>query len=173
MNKKISPVLAILIILIVALIIGTLFYLNIKNINQNKLQNQMTFKQNKANGNSESNALVSNWKLISGDESVDCMPHIYAGSGKISGWYSLEDVYDQKQWMFRIVSGQENIPFKGEVISLVDVSQELVNNLKKTTKDNPMEITIQGISCGCEGCSASIAPAEKVFANEINNNLKK
>ena len=173
MNKKISSALVILIILIVALVIGALFYLNVKNINQNQFQNQMTFKQDKANSNSESNVPASNWKLISGDINVDCVPHIYAGSGKISGWYSLEDVYDQKQWMFRIVSGQENIPFKGDFLNIIDASQELVNNLKKATKDSPMEITVQGISCGCEGCSASIAPAEKAFASEISNNLKK
>lgn len=173
MNKKILSVLVVLIIIIIVIIVGALFWLNVKSLNQNQFQSGMVIKQNKPKSNSESNKSVSSWKLISGDVNIDCMPHIYTGSGKIYGWYSLEDVYDQKQWMFRIISGQENIPFKGDFIALVDASEELVSNLKKATKDNPIEITIQGINCGCGGCSASIAPAEKTFASEVNNNLKK
>lgn len=101
------------------------------------------------------------WKLVSGNPEDTCSGPQYEGSATIRGWYSYEENYVEKEWLFRVVDEDvkklplQNITAKyswfNTKLSVVDASSELEDKLKRATKENPVSITIKGYSAYCEG----------------------
>jgi hypothetical protein len=198
-NKKIASEIGVGVVLLTAIVIGGIFWMQNKNsviseqssvienekIEQSKpAEKKVTMCTQDAKlcedgktyvGRSGENCefaacpIVDNdWKLISGNPKEDCSALIYEGSGNITGYYSYEDIYGPR-WIFRFVSGQENVKLdkSQEYILLVDADKALEDRLKKATMKNPITITVKGLSIHCEGAAASIKSAKESFANNI------
>ena len=117
---------------------------------------------------------IDDWKLIYDGGSDDCAVHIYEGKRVIGGWYSYEQIYSEKEWIFRVLYYYDKNGIKKnfdntmpDYYRLKDVTSDLEARLKRSTDKDPIEITIQGQYFQCEGAAASIEPASKAFADDI------
>ena len=122
---------------------------------------------------------LSGWKLIYIiPPHEDCAAHIYEGDTKIGGWYSLENMYEEKVWMLNIEYYYKNNKRvlvddtqNAKKVSLVDISVDFQEKLKKASKKNPVEFNIKGFYGHCEGAIVSLKPASQEFSEEIKTGI--
>jgi len=104
------------------------------------------------------------WKLVSGDPSDTCSAPTYEGETTVRGWYVYDYSYVDKTWLLQVLEADvDKIPIK-EVYGeesyaqwvekpqfLFDATTEQVEDLKKASQDNPIEVSVKAFRAYCEG----------------------
>jgi hypothetical protein len=183
MNKKIASEFAVGTILLIAFVIGGLFWIQEKkhqadedgiNIEQTAElagEKQKSQPVDVANGDDNQSADQQE-NLTVGFEKDPCAGHLYEGETTLRGKYVLDSSYgDKKEWLFSVVpEDMEKLPVQikfadgrdvNKLLKIEDAPSALVAKLKKATDENPETISIKGYYLHCEGGPVvSIAPAK-------------
>lgn len=101
------------------------------------------------------------WRLVSGDPKDTCSTPTFTGEKTIRGYYSFEENYVEKEWLFVLVEEDikklplqdvsEEFDWFNRRVVLSGASSDLETQLRNASKDNPVEITIDEYSAYCEG----------------------
>lgn len=205
MNKKIASEIALGIIVLIALALGGIFWMQNKESLEQVATSSTPQQQDKIRENAQqptqsqinntnipegkvgeeyykkeiNDGYATGWKLVfvnGGVDNVDeeCAAHVYEGTTKVGGWYTYEEMYSDKYWFLniayyydkngkKIFNDTNNIP----KVRIVDAPNDLREKLKKASKNNPAELTIQGLYSHCEGSVVSVDLGRKAFADDI------
>lgn len=188
-NKKLAGEFAIGVILLVAIIVGGIFWVQGKRQeaveNAEKQQVIVPVEQKSPTKPVENldNAIQikddQQPSLTEKFEKDPCAGHLYAGEATLRGTYVLDSSYgDQKEWLFKVVKEDiAKLPIQtkfgdgrdvNELIKIADATPSLEAKLKKATEENPETITIKGYYLHCEGGPlVSIAPAKLALAKYL------
>jgi len=139
-----------------------------ENTNENESENEATEEETEDTTSDEAEEKTETkveWKLVSGDPLDTCSSPTYTGEAEINGWYVYETNYVDKEWLFQISDEDvDKLPveelygdqgytewLKKPLLQLTGASEELENELKSASVENPVTITIKGYRVYCEG----------------------
>ena len=98
------------------------------------------------------------FQLVSGNASDTCLSPKYSGKVTVRGWYAWERSYVEKNWLLTLSPRETTKVFSSGFsrvnpshFGLSSVDEKTLNRLKKSSSENPVSVTIQGISMYCEG----------------------
>lgn len=101
---------------------------------------------------------MKGWILLDGDPLESCTRPLFGGNATIRGWYVWDTFYVQKEWMFHIADKDiSKLPFDmfrfdaPINVRLTDISYSLEEKLKRSSKEKPVEVTIDQVLFYCEG----------------------
>ncbi|HEX8974434.1 MAG TPA: hypothetical protein VF817_03035 [Patescibacteria group bacterium] len=187
-NKKIASELAIGIIIILALVVGGMFWLQGKKEQipeqktpvaqsptpQTQQQNQQFQKNNPSD--------ISEWKLVSGNPDDTCSSPTWTGNVTVRGWYVYDTSYADKEWLFAVSKDdQAKLPLQlkfgngnsiNEKLKIVDANPELVAQLKKATQDNPIPVEVKKYTAYCEGVPVVSTQSDEAASWQTYTNAK-
>lgn len=160
LNKKIASEIALGIIVLLALLIGGIFWMQGKNsVTENAQQATDNQKMQKQIDN------IGNLKLVSGNIDDPCSRPVFQGNVKISGWMVDAFPNGQKTSTFITSYPDEHIlPFADKknkegilVNSYLKISNllpEIEKELQQADRDNPKKIMVQNYIGNCGGYDA-------------------
>lgn len=191
-NKKIASEIAIGITLLLAIIIGGIFW--VQDRKQEALDVIVGLGDNQPvrrgiekpsvqqlevtanDGQKESQPVVSADKT----NADACTAHLYEGEVSIKGSYVLETIpgSTKKEWMFKVTKDDlgkfpaeakaANDQPNNDLLFIADATPDMTAKLKKATQDKPETITIKGFYLDCEGVPVvSIEPARLALAKYL------
>ncbi|MDD5396660.1 MAG: hypothetical protein PHW24_01220 [Candidatus Moranbacteria bacterium] len=169
MNRKIVSEFAVGAILLVAIVVGGIFWLKsareIAALNNVSRQNVQPVKNN----------VVANQPEIKAEEAAVendvCKPHYYEGKARISSWIVSEGedgivVAIKKDEISKLPVGDvQAVGNKGDfTVKLIDPTDEVKTKIKASSPQKPATITLQGYAELCQRPPlVSIQPATEAF----------
>lgn len=179
MNKKIASEFAIGIIVLLAIVVGGIFFVeNRKQLASDNDVPRIEAPKNQETANVQTNQ-SENVDLTERFKKDPCKGHMYDGKVALRGRYVLDSTYgDKKEWLFKVVKDDLiGLPVQitntdgrnvNEFLKIADADPALVAKLKKATDAKPETITIKGYYLNCEGGPVvSIAPAKLALAKYL------
>jgi hypothetical protein len=143
MNKKIASELAIGIILLIAIVLGGIFWMH--DLKQAMSNSQLAESAKK--------------QLAAKEDGNACQSHYYEGESKIRGWVAPADKNDGKGNGIIVQIKDEdvkNLPIKDTgtlanfTVRLIDPTVQVKNSLSQATEEKPATITIKGYAEICQ-----------------------
>lgn len=103
------------------------------------------------------------------EKKQQCAKHAYDGEVKVRVW----NYGGEKEGDFINISEEDLVKLpancKNQKAKIVDVSSDLNEKIKKSSKENPVEVTIKGVLNDCgDFISLSLESGEKVFKKYLN-----
>lgn len=103
------------------------------------------------------------------EKEQQCAKHAYDGEVKVKVW----NYGSEKDESFINIAEEDlaKLPAncKNQKAKIVDVSSDLDEKIKKSSKENPVEVTIKGVLNDCgDFISLSLESGEKVFKKYLN-----
>jgi len=173
LNKKIASELAIGIIVILSIAVGSIFIFQkdrqLSFDNVNNIVNIQKKKQPVKN-NSVDQASKKSEDVVNGVVENVCAPHMYQGEAAIKGSYVLSAIpgSTKKEWLFKVADEDVNkLPpqaveggkFNG-LLFIADAAPATVEKLKKATTIKPGTITIKRFYLDCSGVPVASVESE-------------
>lgn len=167
-EDRMSGEFAIGIILLISIVIGGLFWIYSKRIEQE--MQQAIFLNNKF-----SDRALESKKIIR--KNNDCKAHYYDGETEIDAWISKEKIDNSKYLTVEIIKDDiEKFPVKtivdnenknNFIIGVADPDEETLELLKKSSEKDPAKITIRGYAELCQDFPVvSVKKASETFKIE-------
>jgi len=164
LNKKIASEFAVGIIVVLAVIIGSIFvFQNEKRSSMERQENYRNIKNKKQSMKTSAAPESSEGKTETAKNANNnaCAPRLFEGDVEIRGSYVLGVIpgSTKKEWLFKIVAGDmsklppqtlEKGTFDG-LLFITDATPEIVEKLKKATEAKPFAITIKRFYLDCGG----------------------
>lgn len=151
MNRKISSQLAIGVILVIAIIVGGIFYFH--NGKLAKKDIELTTRAEKKNELKNS-----------------CQSHYYSGESLVRGWI-VPDKQGGKGIVVQIASEDvQNLPVKKQAdhnnftVRLIDPTDSVKKDLLKASSQNPVSLTIKGYAEICDVVPPQISLDDAMIA---------
>jgi len=166
-NNKVSTIYGIILLLVSAFAGG--YYIGKINIDYNCSVDDLTQEMMDYSFKNNISIASKNGSLdLSSAKKEDCRNIIYNGNAKINGWYEENG----NDWFFRIIdtdlSKLPTNPDNQTRLKIVDSTNELISNLKKSNHNNPEEITITGYAFNCNGAPlVALSYRDGIFKNYL------
>lgn len=183
-NKKIASEFAIGIILLIAVVIGGIFWIQNKNtqvlddagmmVTQQPIKKIQDLKKNNNQVEGEQSSLTEE------EVKASCRGRLFEGEAELRGSYVLETIpgTTKREWLLKIAEEDiDKLPVQAKTESnevvrnllfLSDATPEMIAKLKKATEDKPETVTIKGFYLDCEGVPVvSIEPAKLALAKYL------
>ena len=161
MNKKIASELAIGIILLIAIIVGGIFWVSKQKQSMIKDQPPQAVQYLKKK------PIVKNT-----DQIIDsCKSHYYEGESKVHGWIASTDQNDEKSIIVRIKNEDvKDLPIKNTensenfTVKLIDPTEQVKNSLSLATEEKPTELTLKGYAEICQQAPPQVSLQQATVA---------
>jgi len=147
MNKKIASELAIGIILLIAIIIGGIFWVSIQRQSMNNSQL------------SQSAIVLKKQPVVKKIDKTEtpCQSHYYEGESKVQAWLVSAGQKDENSMIIQLKSGEEKKLPSGDIVKngnftvkLIDPTAGVRKGLLASSKEKPVSITIHGYAEICQ-----------------------
>lgn len=152
MNKKITSELAIGIILLTAIIVGSIFWTyKSKQLFENQKTSQVVPIMSKQKNQIKKEVPVNQ------PETNLCVPHYYEGESKVQVWLVSTDQEDKNNLIIQLKNGEEKKLPSGDIVKngnftvkLIDPTAGVRKGLLASSKEKPVSIIIRGYAEICQ-----------------------
>jgi len=152
-NNKIASEFAIGIILLLAIIVGGIFWMN-----ENKQLAEIQPIASIVPIMSKQKSQVAQTAPVSQPTADVCTPHYYDGESRVQTWIVSDSQENEKGLIIQLKSGEEKkLPGGGEAVKnanftvkLIDPTAGVRKGLLTSSKENPVSITIRGYAEVCQ-----------------------
>ena len=186
LQKEVLSEVAVGIILLLAIAVGIIFWIQDRKIESsfkaNGVETKIPAKKPIEKSNSANDVIPTvnadnqldalnqqSTSVVIGDNNESCVPRLYAGDATLHGTYAMTTIpgSTKKEWLFKVAVDDVNkLPrVDSELLFIDDATPELLAKLKKTTENKPETINIKGFYYDCTGVPVvSIGEARIVLA---------
>ena len=149
MRKRIASEFALGVVLLLAIIVGGIFWL--------KSNSQIRGSQQDANQVASVIPQKKTIQPVKTTEETKCSPHYYEGDEKITAWVDSSNDDSKDELVIRIKDedikklpfDEKNLP-KNLSVKLIDATKSLKKEIIESTQDKPVSINIKGFADICQ-----------------------